>query len=132
MTTRSSLPHSLSLSLSRARTHTHAPSIPIIYCSWQVPLTTFSVCTKLPSRLFAHSLFYLTHRYDPIRCYHSELEWTWEQWQWRGTPHSPNLQGWSLAIRLFYILSRSLVGGEVLPLWRKAVSVFFSSSQLDC
>ena len=35
--------------------------------------------------LFAHSLnvklFYLTHREDTIRCYHSGLEWTWDQWQ---------------------------------------------------
>ena len=29
---------------------------------------------------------------DPIRRYHSGPEWTWERWQWRGTPHFPNLQ----------------------------------------
>ena len=26
-----------------------------------------------------------------IRCYHSGSEWTWEWWQWKGTPHSPKL-----------------------------------------
>ena len=35
------------------------------------------------SHLFAYNLnvkqFYLTHRWDPIRCYHSGSEWTWEQ-----------------------------------------------------
>ena len=25
--------------------------------------------------------FYLTHRYDPFRCYCSRLEWSWERWQ---------------------------------------------------
>ena len=51
--------------------------------------------------LFAHSLnvkeFYLTHKLDPIRCYHSGLYYTWERWQWRGTPDSLKLQHyWSL------------------------------------
>ena len=27
--------------------------------------------------------FYLTHRSDPIRCYHSGLKWIRKQWQWR-------------------------------------------------
>ena len=70
--------------------------------------------------LFALSLnvkkFYLTHRYDPIRCYHSSQEWTWEQWQWRGNLHSPKLHHyWSLTIILFHVISRTLVGVEVLP-----------------
>ena len=34
------------------------------------------------SYLFAHSLnvkkFYLTHKWDPFRCYRSGTEWTWE------------------------------------------------------
>ena len=59
--------------------------------------------------------FYLTHRWDPIRCYHSKSEWTKEQWQWRGTQYSPKLQDWSLTIRLFSVISRTLVWG-VLPL----------------
>ena len=58
-------------------------------------------------------------------CYHSGLECTWEQWQWRGTSHSPNLQGWSLTIRWFNTISRTLVGG-VLPLCRDTVGVFYS------
>ena len=45
--------------------------------------------------------FYLTHRKDSIWCYYCGSEWTWEQWQWRGTPHSLNVQGSSLAIRWF-------------------------------
>ena len=47
-----------------------------------------------------------------IRCYHSGPQWTWEQWQWRGTLHSPKLQHhWNLTIRLFIVISRTLVGG---------------------
>ena len=62
------------------------------------------------SHLFVLSLnikqFYLTHRYDPIKWYHSGLEWTWEQWQWTGTWHSPKLQHyWNLTIRLFRVIS---------------------------
>ena len=66
-----------------------------------------------------------------IRCYHSGPEWTWEQWQWRGTPHSPKLQHcWNLTIRLFSVISRRLVRGGGLPLCRGAVSVFYSPSWL--
>ena len=40
-------------------------------------------------------------------------EWTWEQW--RGTPHSPKLQHcWNLTIRLFSVISRTLVRGGTL------------------
>ena len=54
-----------------------------------------------------------------IRCYHSGPEWTWEQWQWRGTPHSPMLQHcWNLTIRLFSVISRTLVRGGLTPLQR--------------
>ena len=47
-----------------------------------------------------------------------EPELIWEQWQWRGTPHSQNLRGWSLAIRLFNVISKSLFGdcGGLTPL----------------
>ena len=49
----------------------------------------------------------------PISCYHSWPEWTWEQWQWRSTPHSPKLQHyWNLTIRLFSVISRTLVRGS--------------------
>ena len=48
-----------------------------------------------------------------------------------GTSHSPNLQSWSLAIRLFNVLSHPLVGG-VLPLCRYEVGMFYSPSQLGC
>ena len=35
-------------------------------------------------------------------CYDSAPEWTWEWWQWRGTPHSSKLQHyWSLTVRLY-------------------------------
>ena len=38
-----------------------------------------------------------------------EPEWTWEQWKWRGAPHSPKLQHrWNLTIRLFCVISRTL------------------------
>ena len=72
----------------------------------------------------------MTHRYDPFRYYHSGPEWIWERWQWRGTLHSPKLQHyWILTIRLFSVISRTLVGGGgggVLTLCREAVNVFDS------
>ena len=53
---------------------------------------------------------------SPIRCYHSGPEWTWERWQWRGTPHSPKLQHcWNLTIRLFSVISGHSLGGESYP-----------------
>ena len=57
-----------------------------------------------------------------IRCYHSGPEWTWERWQWRGTRHSPKLQHcWNLTIRLFSVISRTLVsGGGLTPLQRSS------------
>ena len=54
-----------------------------------------------------------------IRCFHSGREWTWDRWQWRGTPHSPKLQHYcSLTIRLLNIISRTLVEGPLTPLPR--------------
>ena len=45
-------------------------------------------------------------------CYHFGPEWTWEQWQWRGTAHSPKLQHyWNLTIRLFSVISGTFVTG---------------------
>ena len=45
-----------------------------------------------------------------------------------GIPHSPKLQHyWNLTIRLFSVISRTLVG-EVFPLCREAESVFYSTS----
>ena len=52
---------------------------------------------------------------DMIRCYHSIPKWTWERWQWKGTLHSPKLQHyWSFIIRLFSIISKTLMRG-ILP-----------------
>ena len=46
------------------------------------------------------------------------------------TPHSPKLQHyWSLTIRLFSVISRTIVGG-ILLLCRDAVGVFYSPSWL--
>ena len=54
----------------------------------QFKLVQFSI-----SHLFALSLnvkqFYLTHKLDPVRWYHSGSDWTWEQWQLRDIPYSP-------------------------------------------
>ena len=49
----------------------------------------------------------------------------------RCTLHSPKLQHyWNLTIRLFCIISRTLVEAGVLPLCRCAVGVFYSPSRL--
>ena len=87
------------------------------------------------SHFFAFSLnakqFYLTYRRDPLRCYHSGPEWTWGRWQWRRTPHSPKLQHyWSMTIRLFDVIYRTLVTG-VLPLCRDTVGVLYSPCRLS-
>ena len=60
-----------------------------------------------------------------VRCYHCRSKWTWEQWQWRGTPHSPNLQGQNLTIRWFNVISRTLVGEVLNPLQR--CSLYFTA-----
>ena len=60
----------------------------------------------------------------------STTQWTWERRRWRGTPHSLKFQHhWNLTIRLFSVISRTLVGW-VLPLCRDAVGVFYSPSRL--
>ena len=66
--------------------------------------------------------------FDP--CYHSGIEWTWEQWQGRGAPHFHKFQHyWNLTIRLFSVINRTLVEG-VLLLCRDAVGVFYSPSRV--
>ena len=46
-------------------------------------------------------------------------KWIWKHWQWRGDPHFPKLQHyWNLTVRLFSVISRTLIGG-VLPLTKK-------------
>ena len=56
---------------------------------------------------------------------------TWERWQLSGTPHSPKLQYcWSLTIRLFSVIKRSLVGEGVSLPYRDAVGVFCCSRWL--
>ena len=87
------------------------------------------------SHLFALSLnvkqLYLTHRWDPIRCYHSGPEWIWEWWQWRGTLHSPKLKHyWILTIKLFRVISRTVIRGVSL-LCRDAVVISYSPSRLS-
>ena len=80
------------------------------------------------SHSFAHSLnvkrFYLTHR-NLSGAITPGPKWTWKQWQWTGILHSPKLLlCWTLTIRLFNVISRTLVGG-VLPLCRYAFGVFY-------
>ena len=95
------------------------------------------VCTQLNDRTvlflkmqFVCTQFCLTHRLDPIRCYHSGPEWIWYWWQWRGTPHSPKFQNyWRLTIRLFNVIRQDTLNGGFLLLCRDAVSVFYSLSQ---
>ena len=76
--------------------------------------------------LFAHNSnvnhFCLTHR--------SGLEWTWEQCQWRGNPHTPKFQHYKgITIRLFNIISTTYIG-VVLSVSISADSVFYSPSPL--
>ena len=57
------------------------------------------------SYFFAHSL--------NVEYYHYRSEWTWEQWQWRGTLHSPTLRD-----------CKDIQWEGVLPLFRDTVGVF--------
>ena len=82
-----------------------------------------------------HSLnikqFYLTHRWDPIRCYHSSSEWTRELWQWSSTLHSPNLQPYcSLIIRLLSVISRKLVVGVTPSAEKQSVYSIVTTGRL--
>ena len=84
------------------------------------------------SHSFAHTLFYLTYKYDPIRCYYSWSEWTLEQWKRGDTPLSPELQDWSLTNRRSFVLhSGHFVGAESYPFCWDAVSGFYCSSCLS-
>ena len=66
-----------------------------------------------------------------MKCYHSGPEWTWEQWQWRSTPHSPKLQHYySFTIRWLSVITKHSLREGVLPLGREAVGVFYSLSRL--
>ena len=59
------------------------------------------------------------------RRYYSGPVCTWEQGQWRGAPHFPKLlHHWNLTIRLFSVISRTLIVVGVLLLCRDAVGVF--------
>ena len=51
-----------------------------------------------------------------IRCYHSGPEWTWERWQGSGTLHFSKPQHYcNFTIRLFSVISRTLMGGGSYP-----------------
>ena len=108
--------------------YTHLNDQTVLFQTMQFSISLLCLDFKV------HSLnvkqFYLIHRQDPVRCYHSGLEWTWERWQWRGTQHFPKLQHyWNLIIRLLSVISRTLTEG-VLSLCREAVGVFYSPSRL--
>ena len=96
---------------------------------------------KKSSLVFIVSLWFCMHMHiyhvsiqqDPIKCYGSRPQWIWERWQWRSIPHSLKLQHyWNLTIRLFSVISWTLVWGWwVLPLCRDLVGVFYSLSRLS-
>ena len=58
--------------------------------------------------------FYLINAQDPVMCYPSRSERTWERWQWRYTPHSSKHHHyWNLTIRFFSVVSWTLVEGSL-------------------
>ena len=86
------------------------------------------------SHLFALGLnvkqFYLTYR-TLSGATTPGSEWTWEQWQWRSTPHSPKLcitGAWQSDCLMSY--PEHLLGSGVLLLCRDAVGIFYSPRQL--
>ena len=78
-------------------------SIILFNITHMVKLFQVLLCITNNSFKQCHSLnvkqFSLTHKWDSIKCYHNGSKWNWVQWQWRGTPYSLKLQGWSLKIR---------------------------------
>ena len=53
--------------------------------------------------------FYLTHRWDPNKCYHSKSEWTWEQLQWKSILYSPKIHvGWLVGFTAYQPFSGHL------------------------
>ena len=102
----------------------------LVYTQLNDQTVQFQIIQLSISLLFTLSLnvthFYLTHRLDQNRCYHCWPVWTWE----RSQSLSPKFQYyWNLTIRLFSVISRTLVR-QVLPLCRDAVGVFCSPSWL--
>ena len=88
------------------------------------------------SHLFTYSLnvkqFYLTNRFDPIRCYHSGPEWTWEHWQWKGTLHFLKVQHyWSLTIRWFYVKILDTCYGEACTRPSAEIQSVYSTAPAD-
>ena len=75
----------------------------------------FSISTQSKSR--NHGLVLFNPKIGPLSGATTlGPEWTWEQWQWRGTLYSPKLkQYWNLTIRLFSVIIRTLVRGGSYP-----------------
>ena len=48
------------------------------------------------------------------------------------TPHLSKLQNWSLTIRLYPVISWTLVGRQALLLYGDVMSIFYSPRQLGC
>ena len=72
--------------------------------------------------------FYLTHRWDPIRCNHSWPKWTWEQWQ-EGVLHIPQSSKTGTSSSDDFVSYPGHLFG-VLPFCRDAVGVLYSPSRL--
>ena len=79
---------------------------------------------RMSTQIKCQTVLFDPYIYNPIRFYHSESEWTWEDWWGRNNPHSL----WHY--RLFNVKSKTLVGRVVLPLRRNEVGVFNSPSPL--
>ena len=78
-------------------------------------------------QLYFYSLNVKQFYLSLIMCYQSGLEWIWEQWQWRGTPHSQSSSLTEASNWLFCVISRTLVG----EVFRDAVGVFCSPRRLE-
>ena len=80
--------------------------------------------------LHVKTVLFQVIQFSIFSCFYSGPKWTWERQQSRSTLHSPYLQHyWNLTIRLFSVISRILVRGDLL-LNRDAVGVFCIRCQL--
>ena len=87
-------------------------------------LNGFKYCyltVTIQQQSFVWIQFVLFDSLNPIRCYYRSSVWTWERYQWRG---SPNLQSWSLY--LSNVISRILIAGGSYPS-AEMQSVYFTA-----
>ena len=66
----------------------------VIWWWWWDVIKYCHVTVMILHKSFVCTSFFFSKYW--LKTYLSKPEWTWEQWQWRGTPLSSDLQCWHL------------------------------------